>query len=192
MVAIKFRPALSLAACFVSLTGAAVLVSGRHILAQTTPVATTSSATASPTQTPATGTATTPARRRSRRRYTSRPAVTPAVPAQQQTVGLTPEQRRRDAQILASQQAQSAETARQQAIVTGKVIKERQAQQDEPRIQDAPGPGSQPLPGEPAKSTTAPNDPSSIQDAPGPAQTLPQPAPATTTPAPATTPAPQE
>jgi hypothetical protein len=65
------------------------------------------------------------------------------------------------------------------------VVEERQRQQSEPRIQDAPGPDSTPLAGDPAvMPAQAPNqtsDPPRIQDAPGPAQTLPKPPP---TPAP--------
>jgi hypothetical protein len=97
-------------------------------------------------------------------------------------------QRTRDAQILAAQKVQSAEIARQNAITTGNVVKEREAQQAEPRIQDAPGPGSQPLAGDPAIQPKAgSSDPQGIQDAPGPAQTLPQAPPVQTAP-----PAPQE
>ena len=90
----------------------------------------------------------------------------------------------RDAQILASQKSQSAETARQNSIVTGNVVKEREAQQAEPRIQDAPGPGSQPLAGDPAVQPAQSGDVPRIQDAPGPAQTLPKAPPAQTAPQP--------
>lgn len=173
------------------LSGSLGLFSGAISSAQaTTPV----QATAAPAQS---GTASTAPR--SRRRYTRRGAAsrsgarTPAAttsgtPSTQ--VGPTAEQRRRDQLILAVQQQQSAETARQNAITTGNVQKERAAQQAEPRIQDAPGPGSQPLAGEPiaapAQSDAAPR----IQDAPGPAQTLPQTPPGPSTP-PATPPSTQ-
>jgi hypothetical protein len=49
--------------------------------------------------------------------------------------------------------------------------------QDEPRIQDAPGPGSQPLAGDPAIAPAPSGGEQRIQDAPGPAQTLPKPPP---------------
>ena len=123
--------------------------------------------------------------RRARRRYVPSAAASPAPDSQ--TVAPDAAQRTRDAHILAAQKAQSAETARQNAITTGNVVKERAAQQAEPRNQDAPGPGSQPLAGDPAVQPTAPSEPPRIQDAPGPAQTLPQAPPAQTAP-----PAPQE
>lgn len=155
--------------------------------AQTSPAS--PAALNAPAATPKTPSTTT---RHRRRRYTSQQSAQPAsIAPSAQTVGPTPAQRQRDAQILAAQQKQSAETARQQAIVTGNVIKEREAQQSEPRIQDAPGPGSQPLAGEPAVPAAQSSDPQGIQDAPGPAQTLPQAPP--TPPAPQTQPAaPQE
>lgn len=122
--------------------------------------------------------------RRSRRRYVS--PATGTQPASSQAGAPDAAQRTRDAQILAAQKAQSAEIARQNAITTGNVVKERAAQQAEQRIQDAPGPGSQPLAGDPAIQPKAgASDPQGIQDAPGPAQTLPQaPPPQTTAPAP--------
>jgi hypothetical protein len=123
--------------------------------------------------------------RRARRRYVN-PATATQTPAASQTVAPDAAQRTRDAQILAAQKAQSAEIARQNAITTGNVVRERQAQQAEPRIQDAPGPGSQPLAGDPAIQPKAgSSDPQGIQDAPGPAQTLPQAPPARTTAPPA-------
>jgi len=83
-------------------------------------------------------------------------------------------QRERDARILAVQKAQSAATARENDAQTGRLIHDQQQQQAEPRIQDAPGPGSQPLPCNPAVPASVPADPPRIQDAPGPAQTLPK------------------
>jgi hypothetical protein len=90
------------------------------------------------------------------------------------TQGAEAAQRERDTRILAAQQARSAATARENDAQTGKLIHDQQQQQAEPRIQDAPGPGSQPLPGNPAVPASAPADPPRIQDAPGPAQTLPK------------------
>lgn len=193
MAETKPSPLLSTAICLVLFAGAVIFRPCGEVFAQT------SSAASDPQTAPAAkasaGAKSTAAsnRRRARRHYVTPSTTSPTIGTQQQTVGPTPEQRRRDAQILAAQQAQSAETARQQAIVTGKVIKERQAQQDEPRIQDAPGPGSQPLPGQPAVLATQASSSSGIQDAPGPAQTLPQTPPptASTTAPPATQPAPQ-
>ncbi|MBB5058379.1 hypothetical protein HDF16_003093 [Granulicella aggregans] len=118
------------------------------------------------------------ANRRARRRYA--PTATASPTPDLQTVAPDAAQRSRDAQILAQQKAQSAEIARQNAITTGNVVKEREAQQAEPRIQDAPGPGSQPLAGDPAVQPTATSETPRIQDAPGPAQTLPQAPPAQT------------
>jgi len=123
--------------------------------------------------------------RRRRHRYASATTQQPAGASQ--TASPDAAQRTRDAQILAAQKAQSAEIARQNSITTGNVVKERAAQQAEPRIQDAPGPGSQPLAGDPAIQPATPAEAPRIQDAPGPAQTLPQPPPAQTAP-----PAPQE
>lgn len=178
------------AACLAVVLASASLVPTTPATAQTattSPVASTQTA-----QTPPTATSSaTPARRRSRRRRYNSQSVAQPPATQPQTVGPSAEQRRRDAQILAAQKAQSAETARQQAIVTGNVVKEREAQQAEPRIQDAPGPGSQPLPGDPAVQPTQSSEPPRIQDAPGPAQTLPQAPPAQTPPAQTTTSPPQ-
>lgn len=150
------------------------VIAGKATMAQSTAAPSASSASAAAVPTHATPAASSPRRRRARRRYTSATPTQPAAVPEQQTVGPTPAQRLRDAQILALQKAQSAETARQQAIVTGNVIKERQAQQAEPRIQEAPGPGSRPLPGQPGVIPAQASDSSGIQDAPGPAQTLPK------------------
>jgi hypothetical protein len=122
-------------------------------------------------------------RHRARRRYAS-PTTSTQPAAASQTVGSDVAQRSRDARILASQKSQSEEIARQNSIVTGNVVKEREAQQAEPRIQDAPGPGSQPLAGDPAVQPAQSGDVPRIQDAPGPAQTLPKAPPAQTAPQP--------
>jgi len=138
------------------------------------------------TSTQADGSSPAPSRRssrRARRRYVH-PSTATQTPATNQTVAPDAAQRTRDAQILAAQKAQSAEIARQNAITTGNVVKEREAQQAEPRIQDAPGPGSQPLAGDPAVQPTQSGEPPRIQDAPGPAQTLPKAPPAQPAPQP--------
>jgi hypothetical protein len=169
-------------------TGVSLSATGQSGSPQSAPVTTVPTASGATsdagTQPPVTRRST----RKSRRRYVS-PAPGSQPAAGSQTVGPDAAQRTRDAQILAAQKAQSAEIARQNAITTGNVVRERQAQQAEQRIQDAPGPGSQPLAADPAIQPTAgSNDPQGIQDAPGPAQTLPQAPPAQTT----TPPAPQQ
>ena len=115
-----------------------------------------------------------------RRRALARQQPSQAAPAGTANVRVAPTaaQRTRDAQILAAQQAQSAETARENNAVTRQAVRDQQQQQAEPRIQDAPGPGSQPLAGDPAVQPAQPADPPRIQDAPGPAQTLPKAPPA--------------
>jgi hypothetical protein len=89
-------------------------------------------------------------------------------------VGETAAQRARDAQILAAQKKQSQASASENDALTQKVIEDQRRQQAEPRIQDAPGPDSTPLPGDPAIMPAQTSDPPRIQDAPGPAQTLPK------------------
>ncbi len=113
---------------------------------------------------------------RRRRRAVTQQSASQTVPASTANVrvGPTAAQRSRDAQILAAQRAQSAETARENTAVTQQAVRTQQQQQAEPRIQDAPGPGAQPLAGDPAVQTSQPADPPRIQDAPGPAQTLPK------------------
>jgi hypothetical protein len=152
--------------------GAGLSMAGQTATTQSAPAAPAAQAS-SPNQ--AADGSTQPVRRRRfwRRSAQPQPATSQAA-TDPQTVGPTPEQRTRDAQILAAQKAQSAEIARQNAITTGNVVKERAAQQAEPRIQDAPGPDSQPLAGDPAIQPAAPAEAPRIQDAPGPAQTLPQ------------------
>ena len=122
------------------------------------------------------------ARRRARARSAAQAAHNSATPANT-TVAPSAAQRARDAHILAQQKAQSARTAQENDQTVSNVVREQQQQQAEPRIQDAPGPGSQPLPGDPAIAPAQPSAPPRIQDAPGPAQTLPQPPPPTTAPA---------
>ncbi len=124
----------------------------------------------------------TPRTRRHRRTRTAQ-QHTPPSPAST-IVGPTSAQRQRDAQILANQKAQSTATARENDALTQKVVADQQRQQAEPRIQDAPGPDSAPLPGNPAVAPAQASDQPRIQDAPGPAQTLPQ--------APPPAPAPQQ
>jgi len=153
---------------------------------------------------PAVGTQTTPAasastartaqaraRRRAARRRQRLAQEQQAAQQQQGSttqVGLTAAQRARDAQILAAQKKQSDAIASENDALTQQYIEAQQKQQAEPRIQDAPGPDSTPLPGDPAIMPAQSSDPPRIQDAPGPAQTLPK-APPSTAPTPA--PAPQ-
>ena len=113
-----------------------------------------------------------------------------AAAAQQSATGSPAAQAQRDQKLLDQQQAQSVETAKENDAVTRKVVRDQQQVQSEPRIQDAPGPGSQPLAGEPAVQPAQPADPPRIQDAPGPAQTLPK-APPSSSPPETAPPAPQ-
>ena len=125
------------------------------------------------------------ARRRARARAVAQAAQNTSTTGSTTIVGPSSAQRNRDAQILVEQKAQSAHIAQENDQTIANAARERQQQQAEPRIQDAPGPGSQPLAGEPAVAPAQPSEAPRIQDAPGPAQTLPQPPPASATPAPA-------
>lgn len=95
--------------------------------------------------------------------------VAPAVTAQQQ-----------DQQLLAQQRAQAAETVREQNQVIQRYVAERQQEQARGRIQEAPGPGTQPPPYAPVVRPSAPHD--NIQSAPGPSETTPTELPITPTP----------
>jgi hypothetical protein len=120
------------------------------------------------------------ARREARRKALA--ASSPAVEAHSVPASPTPSQHRVDQQILAEEKARSAETARENDALTRRLVHDQDRQQDEQRIQDAPGPGAEPLAGDPAIPPAQTGDAPRIQDAPGPAQTLPQapPPPATT------------
>jgi len=117
------------------------------------------------------------ARRAALRKARRKAASSPAVEAPSVSASPTPSQHRVDAQILAEQRAQSAETARENDALTRKLVHDQNRQQGEQRIQDAPGPGAQPLAGDPAIPPAQTGDASRLQDAPGPAQTLPKPPP---------------
>jgi hypothetical protein len=88
-------------------------------------------------------------------------------------------QREQDERLLRRQQADSQRQQQQQEQAVQRRAKEVQAQQDEPRIQDAPGPGETGLlPGMPPPPSQPSNgEEQRIQDAPGPAQTIPAPQP---------------
>jgi hypothetical protein len=137
-----------------------------------------SSATATTSTTPdADHVARARARRAALRKARRKAASSPAIEAPSASAIPTPSQPRVDAQILAEQRAQSAETARENDALTRKLVHDQNRQQDEQRIQDAPGPGAQPLAGDPAIPPAQTGDAPRIQDAPGPAQTLPKPPP---------------
>jgi hypothetical protein len=88
-------------------------------------------------------------------------------------------QREQDERLLQRQQADSQRQQQEQERAVEQWVKTVQAQQDEPRIQDAPGPAQTGLlPGVPPPPSQPSNeDEQRIQDAPGPAQTIPAPQP---------------
>lgn len=153
--------------------------------AQTSPRPATSAQTSAQAQARARRRA---ARRRQRLAEEQQAAEQRATSPAATQVGPTSAQRTRDAQILAAQKAQSNASAAENDALTRQYIEAQNKQQAEPRIQDAPGPDSTPLPGDPAvmpaQTPNQTSDPPRIQDAPGPAQTLPK-APPATAPAPA-------
>lgn len=121
----------------------------------------------------------TPRQTRAQRRAARRLAAQQAAARNQPPAVIsTATQAQLDQKLLDQQKAQSAATAKENDAVTQKAVRDQQKVQAEQRIQDAPGPGSQPLPGDPAVQPTQPADPPRIQDAPGPTQTLPKAPPA--------------
>ena len=83
-------------------------------------------------------------------------------------------QRQKDAALLKQQQADSLRQQREQEAAVRRRAKQVQEQQNEPRIQDAPGPAETgALPGYPPPPPRNDQDAPRIQDAPGPAQTIP-------------------
>jgi len=152
------------------------------------------STAAAQTPSPAASAASTAQARARRRAYRRRQRAAQDQAAPQPNsapVGETAAQRTRDAQILAAQKKQSDAIARENDALTQKVVEDQQRQQAEPRIQEAPGPGSTPLAGDPAIMLPQSSEPPRIQDAPGPAQTLPKAPPPTSEPAPAPAPSPE-
>lgn len=151
------------------------LLSGLIALALSAPIADMAqSQQPTPTASAPITSQTAPTKRTHRRRSSTtsqKPATPPVGPS------AAAAQRARDQKILELQKEQSAAIARDQDAVNKKLLQDQQQVQSEPRIQDAPGPGAQPLPGNPAIQPTAPSEPPRIQDAPGPAQTLPKPPP---------------
>jgi hypothetical protein len=153
------------------------------------------STVATQTPSPAASAASTAQARARRRAYRRRQRAAQDQSVQQQPssapVGETAAQRTRDAQILAAQKKQSDAIARENDTLTHKFVEEQQRQQAEPRIQEAPGPGSTPLAGDPAIMPPQTSESPRVQDAPGPAQTLPKAPPPTSEPAPAPAPSPE-
>jgi hypothetical protein len=105
-------------------------------------------------------------------------AVPTPEDSQQAAAEAMARQREQDARL---EQQQEAESQKAQRELDHEVEQDQKAQeqiQEEPRIQDAPGPEQMGLPpgleGEPGQPG---QEPPRIQDAPGPAQTLPQPQP---------------
>jgi hypothetical protein len=96
----------------------------------------------------------------------------PSAPAPDETT----KQKTADRRLLRQQEAQSANEEQQQNTVLQQVEARRAEQQNQVRVQDAPGPaqtGVVPAAGPPVAPINNGRD---IQDAPGPTQTLPQPA----------------
>jgi hypothetical protein len=80
------------------------------------------------------------------------PPVAPARPSAVDAEGLAEAQRQRDASLLQRQQAASQRQQQELNGVVERSAKIRQAQQDEPRIQEAPeSPIDRPLPGVPGQ-----------------------------------------
>jgi hypothetical protein len=103
----------------------------------------------------------------------------PASPeARMRAAQLEAIQREQDGQLLLRQRADSQRQQQEQERDVQQWAKTVQAQQDEPRIQDAPGPAQTGvLPGVPPPGQPSDEEEQRIQDAPGPAQTIPAPQP---------------
>jgi hypothetical protein len=81
-------------------------------------------------------------------------------------------QREQDGRLWQQQEAESQKAQEELNVEVERGQKEQDAMQEEPRIQDAPGPGQMGLGSDLAPSLPG-EEPERIQDAPGPEQTLP-------------------
>jgi hypothetical protein len=115
---------------------------------------------------------------RRRHRVEMPPPAPPAVDNQQAEAEAVARQKEQDARLEQQQEAASQKAQREIDQEVEQRQKQQEQMEEEPRIQDAPGPEQMGLPPGLEGQTSQPGqDEPRIQDAPGPSQTIAQPRP---------------